>query len=344
MNIPLINSLHKFIEKRWNALPIKRKLGATLICLPICVFIIAAAWLWLNYGAYGVNVLWRRGGTYWITVKANDSRLSPSMRLTFTQPQALAQAGPFTWRTIEKGFDVAELPVILADKEVDRILLGRIDPQYFRFVVRNVPRGNKGIDEWEKELPQAVLIVNGSFYSRKGLPDTPFLSNGKAAGPKSYDAKAGTFVASEQFADVKDLTHQDWQSAFAGANNAMVAYPLLIGDDGKTHVSVKSNWLANRTFVGKDEQGRIIIGTTKEAYFSLWRLAEFLKAAPLQLKTALNLDGGPVACQSVRLTGYQRKFYALWEAQDRNEKIQLLRWPFPKATWGMPIILFVERK
>lgn len=164
------------------------------------------------------------------------------------------------------------------------------------------------------------------------------------AGPKSYDAKAGAFVASEQFADIKDLTLQDWQSAFAGANNAMVAYPLLIGDDGKTHVSVKSNWLANRTFVGKDGQGQIIIGITKEAYFSLWRLAEFLKAAPLQLKTALNLDGGPVACQSVRLTGYQRKFYALWEAQDRNEKKRLLRWPFPKATWGMPIILFVERK
>jgi hypothetical protein len=147
---------------------------------------------------------------------------------------------------------------------------------------------------------------------------------------------------------VCDLTQAKWQDAFAGAHNAMVSYPLLLGEDGLTHVIVKSRWLANRTFVAHDREGRILIGTTREAFFSLDRLAGFLKDAPLDLTLALNLDGGPIACQSVRLQGFQRKFYAQWEAQVRDDaqegaEVSLLRWPFAQATWAMPVVLTVER-
>ena len=124
----------------------------------------------------------------------------------------------------------------------------------------------------------------------------------------------------------------------------MVSYPLLIGNDGQTHVPVKSRWLSNRTFVGQDGNGHIIIGTTKEAFFSLDRLAEFLKNSPLDLKETLNLDGGPIACQSIRLKDFQRKFYATWEAQVSGEQVKLLRWPLTDIKWSMPMVLTVERK
>ncbi len=327
-----------------QTMPVTRKIISTGIGSVVLVATIASAWIWLRHGAYGFNTILRRGGTYWITLEANDPRLSPSMRLALEQPQAAVQAGPLVWQNVESGYDVAELPVMLANQEVDRILLNRIEPDLFRFVVRNAPRGDKGIDQWEQELPEAVLIVNGSYYDLKGMPDTPTLINGLDSGPKSYDAKAGAFVATDRGADIKDLSHQDWQTAFEGAKHAMVAYPLLIGDDGKTHVAVKSNWLANRTFVGKDAQGRIIIGTTKEAFFSLWRLAEFLKDSSLDLKATLNLDGGPIACQSVRVKGFQRKFYAKWEARVNGNQVKLLRWPLAKVSWAMPMVLTVERQ
>jgi len=229
-------------------------------------------------------------------------------------------------------------------REVDRILLSRIDPALYRFVARNAPNGDKGIDEWEQALPKSLLIVNGSYYDLKGKPDTPIISNGIAMGPATYDAKAGAFIAGDGFADIKDLTRQNWQAAFTGAANAMVSYPLLIGADGQTHVTTKSRWLANRTFVGKDGAGRIIVGTTKEAFFPLGPLAEFLKNSPLDLKMALNFDGGPIACQSVRLPGFQRKIYAHWEAQVHGDEVRLLRWPISSATWAMPMVLTVERK
>ncbi|NEJ71759.1 hypothetical protein GR197_14595 [Rhizobium phaseoli] len=321
-----------------------RKILFGLIAILAVVIVAGAGWLWQVAGAYGFNTVLRRGGTYWIDVKPDDERLSASMRLALNRVIPAVQAGPLSWQEPEAGFEVAELPVLADGREVDRIFLSRIDPARFRFVTHNAAAGDTGIDEWEKALPNAVLIVNGSYYDKHGRPDTPFISEGVAMGPQQYDAKAGAFIADQDAADIRDLTRQDWQAAFAGASNAMVSYPLLIGDDGQTHVNVKSRWLANRTFVAKDELGRIVIGTTKEAFFSLDRLAEFLKTSPLNLKVALNLDGGPIACRSVRLNGYRQKFYARWEAQVDDDSVNLLRWPVSEANWAMPMVLTVERK
>jgi hypothetical protein len=318
----------------------KIKLFAALAAVML-VIAAGAGYIWQRNGAYGFDVVARRGGTLWIDVRADDPRLSPAMRLALQPVIPAVTAGPISWREVEPGFEVAELPVLAGNREVDRLLLNRVDPKRFHIVARNYPSG-RDVDQWEKALPRAVLIVNGSYFGLKGEADTPFISQGTPLGPKTYDAKAGAIVASADGAQVVDLRQQDWRAALNGASNAMVSYPLLIGDDGKTHVPVKSNWLANRTFVAEDGQGRIIIGSTKEAFFSLGRLAEFLKAAPLDIKAALNLDGGPIACQSVRLSGYGRNHYARWEAQVVDGQVRLLTWPVNRH-WAMPVVLTVER-
>jgi hypothetical protein len=303
-----------------------------------------ALWLWLHMSSYRRAVVARRGGSYWINVAPNDPRLSLAMRRALQEPAPVARPGPLHWHRLQTGFDVADLPVLVDGRAVDLVLLARIDPARYRFVARNAPRGDKGIDEWERDLPGALLIVNGSYYNGDGAPDTPFVSQGVAMGPAHYDARAGAFVARDGSADVRDLSHEDWRHAFAGARSAMVSYPLLIGRDGETHVAKPSRWLANRSFVARDGQGRIVIGTTREAFFPLDRLATFLKSAPLDLKVALNLDGGPLACQSVRMNGFRRKLYARWEAQVSGDKVSLLRWPRTEASWAMPIVLTVERR
>ncbi len=327
----------------------KRTSISLVLALLVLALLAAGIWVWQRNGAYGFNVLQRRGGTYWVRMGAGDARLPPSMRAALQDTVPAVSAGQFYWREFEPGYEVAEMPVLSPDGEVDRVLLNRIDPKHFRFVVRSAPAGDKGLDEWERALPGAVLIVNGSYFDLKGKPDTPLISEGEQLGPRQYQARAGAFVAREDgSAGVRDLTQAKWQDAVAGARNAMVAYPLLLGEDGQTHVNLKSRWLANRTFVAQDKAGRILIGTTRDAFFSLDRLADFLKDAPLDLTLALNLDGGPIACQSVRLKGFQRKFYAQWEAQvsdgaPKGSEVSLLRWPFAQATWAMPVVLTVER-
>jgi hypothetical protein len=213
---------------------------------------LATGALWLYAGPYGFHVLLRHGGTFWINVKTDDPRLSPSMRLALHDPPP-AGAGTFDWHEAGPGFEVAELPVIAGGGEVDRIMLARIDPARFRFEVRTAAAGDTGLDQWMTQLG-AALVINGSFSSRYGTPATPLLSAGTLLGPKDYDAKAGAFVASTAFVGIRDLAHEDWQAVFRGADDAMVSFPLLVAE-GATRQIVSSRWLANRSFVGQDKNG-----------------------------------------------------------------------------------------
>lgn len=292
--------------------------------------------LYLHAGSYGLHVLLRHGGTYWIRVDKSSRRLSPSMRLALGgAPPAVA--GTFAWRTVAAGFEVADLPAVADGGVVDHLLLARIDPARFRFVVRNAPDGDTGLDQWMTRLG-AVLVVDGSYYARDGRPATPVLSNGRRLGPQAYDARAGAFVAGARFTGLRDLAHLHWSDAFDGADDALVSYPLLVAD-GAARVTRSSGWLANRSFVGQDRAGRIVIGTTTDGFFALDRFARFLHEAPLDLDLALNLDGGPVASQAISLNGYERRTHGRWEAQVRGDRVSLLTWPF--GTVAMPVVIAV---
>ncbi|HEV7692137.1 MAG TPA: phosphodiester glycosidase family protein [Hyphomonadaceae bacterium] len=280
------------------------------------------------------------GGKGWPELSVTDFRLSHAMRRAWEATPPQVRPGAMTWTELAPGFESAELPVLTDKEEIDRFYLARIDPALYDFSVHVDDKNPNKIGDWERDLPNAALIVNGSFFGPGNGPDTPLISNGVAQGPTTYDAQAGAFVAGPGGARVIDLTSgQAWQAAFAGAHNAMVAYPLLIGADGKTHVTRKSRWLSNRTFVGEDSKGRIIIGSTKEAFFSLDREADFLLAASLDLKTALNLDGGPVACRSLRIGKVHQVHIARWEAQEEDGRAHLIHMPL--GTSEMPIVLAI---
>ena len=294
-------------------------------------------------GAYtlfsGVNPLIRFEGSLSIPATPDRPWVSESMALAMRDPPPTATAGPMNWREIAPGFDVAELPAIAEGREVDRIMLARIDSRRFRFAVRNAPAANKRLADWMSDLG-AALVVNGSFFTKTGAPETPIVSDGAALGPTTYDSKHGAFVSVGGVASIRDLQHDDWQKAFQGADDGMVSYPLLIASDGSTsRAPTGSKWLANRSFVGQDSAGRMIIGTTTDAFFSLDRLAEFLKQAPLDLTIALNLDGGPVACQGIRLNGFQRKQCGRWEMRVQYGQPRMA---VPWRVFGtapMPIVL-----
>jgi hypothetical protein len=317
---------------------VKRELRQLKLALliPACF----AGALWVYAGAYGFHVLLRQGGSYWVPVTPDSPRLSAAMRLALRDDPP-ATPGALAWRSVAPDFEVTELPAMAEGQEVDRIMLARIDPARFRFVVRVSSAGEKNIDTWMKTLG-AALVVNGSYYAHHGTPATPVISDGRKLGPSTYDASAGAFVASPGFTGLIDLSKTAWQAALTGRDNALVSYPLLLDERG-SRVTHHSRWLASRSFVGQDDQGKILIGTTQDGFFSLERLAQFLHAAPLHLTLALNLDGGPVACQSIAVGSYRRTTYGRWEFEVNGRSASLLTWPYGRAV-GMPIVLAVFPK
>ena len=291
----------------------------------------------------GTSVIVRFGGMLWLPVDENTPFLSKGVSAALTRPIPEARPGPLIWREVQDGFEAAELPVIAGGAEVDRILLARIDPERFRFVVRNDPGGSKTLDRWLKAL-NAVLVVNGSYYASTGLPSTPTIIDGAPLGPHTYKARHGAFIAGQGSVRIADLDGMDWKELFSGAQTAVVSYPLLLARDGSHRVPGSSKWLANRSFLAEDADGKIIIGTTEDGFFSLRRLAEFLKAAPLDLTIALNLDGGPVACQAIALGEFRRRSCGRWEVQVEDGRAKMLPplWMFFDPP--MPVVLAVYPK
>jgi hypothetical protein len=309
--------------------------------LVVLLVVLAApfAGIYAFRGAYGLKVVLRRGGSVWTTVNRDDPRLSPAVNLALNGKTG--QPGPLTWAEPRPGFEVGELPIMVEGAPVDRLLLARIDSARWRFSVHSAPAGDHDLDVWMRELG-AALIVNGSYFGPKGEPDTPFLSNGVVMGPSRYRASHGAFVASADGANVVDLKGRNWRAAFEGKTDAMVSYPLLVDENGLSRAKA-SQWLAGRSFVGQDRSGRIIIGTTTDAFLSLDHFADVLRSAPLDLATALNLDGGPVACQAIDLGVYHRRTCGPQEVQVNGDKVRLLR-TFLPGDWALPVVLAVASK
>ena len=70
----------------------------------------------------------------------------------------------------------------------------------------------------------------------------------------------------------------------------------------------------------------------------------FCASPPLKLKTALNLDGGPVACQGISLDGFARNQCGKFEMRNVDGRFQLLVRLFGERPPPMPIVLAVFPK
>ncbi|ODA66726.1 hypothetical protein A7A08_02494 [Methyloligella halotolerans] len=315
---------------------------SVLGCL-LVAFLAVFIGIYMYWGWYGINVVLQRGGSQWVTVTKDDERLSPAMRLALQENPPPGEAGKLEWKEIAPGFEAGTLPVLVDGKEVDSFLLARIDAKRFKLVVRISPPGDNEVGDWMDELG-AVMAVNGSYFAMDGWPDTPLVADGKRYGPEEYDATHGAFVAKGDEAHIVDLKDRDWQEVLEGADDAMVSYPLLVDRNGESRSKGDNRWLANRNFVAEDSEGRIIIGTTTDAFFSLNRLATFLANSPLDLDIALNLDGGPVACQAMQLNGFKRDFCGDWEIAVDDEEIKLLTPMIGQKRWTLPIVFAVMER
>ena len=298
----------------------------------------AAGYLYHVTGTYGFHVLWKRGGSVWTAAKPDDPRITPAMRLALgPNPPAPVAAEP-SWTEAAPGFETGEMAVMAGGREVDRILLARFDPGRWRFRVLNDASGSREPADWIAATG-ASFVINGSYFERTGEPSIPMLSDGRHSGPGEYDARHGAFVASAGKAGIVDLAGTSWDKAFEGASDATVGYPILIGDDGASRAKGDDRWLANRSFVGEDRAGRIVFGTTRDAYLTLNRLGPLLRGSALDLRRALNLDGGPLACQAVAVPGHRRDFCGSYEMSVRDGDLSLLRPRFGDARWGLAMVI-----
>ncbi|AEB09238.1 phosphodiester glycosidase family protein [Desulfobacca acetoxidans] len=203
-----------------------------------------------------------------------------------------------SWQEIGKGLSFSRLDVIEKGDVVESLSLVRIDPNYNSF--RLFHGKARRMSEW-RDLTQAAVLINGSYYTPNGQPCGLVKIDDKLYGPLRNSAMRGMFVAEPRGvspdlprATILDLTAAPVNIQKLPWTQGLMSFPLLLDSQGRIRVR-SSNQSAQRTVICTDRKGNILILHSAGDYFSLYELAKFLKASPLEIDLALNLDGGSKA-------------------------------------------------
>ena len=259
------------------------------------------------------------------------------LRYALATPVAIPRSDFGGWTTRAPGLETGDIDLSIDGRWVDHVALCRLDPRRYRFSVHWDGSRSRTVEDWQRTLDAAV-VINGSYFLPEGAPQTPLRMNGRAAGPTRYASTHGAFVAGDEAA-ILDLRGSDVFAAIGPFPEAMVSYPLLLDQAGDVRAPEAREWLASRSFVALDRDGRVILGTTRTGFFTLRRLGEYLKTSPLGIRIALNFDGGPVASQMVKTPAFERVVVGSAEITDGGDVARAFYQAHRRSHWTLPIVL-----
>lgn len=250
-------------------------------------------------------------------------------------------ASPLHWETVSLGMEVAELHITVENTAVDKMVLVRMDPHIYQFNAHWDPTGSRTAEQWQKDLGVNV-VVNGSYFDGNFYPLTPMRHLGKNYGPTHYQSSHGAFVINGSKVDIIDLNGKDVSQAISEYPDAIVSYPLIVDPNGVNRAKESNDWLASRNFVAIDHAGKVILGSTETGFFSIKRLGDFLKASPLNIRVALNLDGGPLVSQVIQSGSYSRNFHGIAEISDAADIVRASWHDHFGMQWQLPLVLTAQ--
>ncbi|TMC20934.1 MAG: phosphodiester glycosidase family protein [Chloroflexi bacterium] len=185
----------------------------------------------------------------------------------------------------------------------DIITIVRLDPKHIHLSVDYHPDQPLTMNSWMKQTGAQVLI-NGGYFDKNYRPSGLLISDGEAHGA-SYQGFGGMLAVDasgrislrslgEQPYDPSEQLQQVTQSA-----------PLLMLNGQRTQFTANSV-NDRRSVVAIDKHGNLLFIVSPGRAFTLDELADILVSSDLELKTALNLDGGASTGFYVNTHGQQQ--------------------------------------
>ena len=228
---------------------------------------------------------------------------------------------PPQWRTLSRGLAFTEVQVFYDQEPVDTLAVIKIDPAFNDFrIFHHKPQS---LINWQEEI-KAPVVFNASYFSPKAQPVGLILMDGKTLGPLHNSQMQGMFVAEPQgmspdlpratILDLKatkiDLKKFPWKQG-------VQSFPLLL--DYKGNIRVKeSGKKSYRTVITADRNGNILVFNTSNNYFTLYKMAQFLKASCFDIDSALNLDGGAEAQLYIKTKDFEYYSPPSWQSRLGN--------------------------
>jgi len=250
----------------------------------------------------------------------------------------LAQSGGGPgWRTLGPGL---EFSTLRGDRWCRRgsgeVAVLRLDPALVPLRVRHYllepDRRPLGIVEWHQRSGARAVFNAGQYY-----PDLSYMgllvSDGRVVSSRRHPGFQAVLVASggaRPRAHVLDLARDSLAGPRGGWSQIAQSFMLF---DAAGGVRVRrSDKVANRTAVGEDEDGRIVVAVTEGGY-TISDFAEMLRRSPLGLTHAMSMDGGLEAQLCVESGDFRYATFGPWKKGEASEA--------PGATVTLPAVISV---
>lgn len=217
----------------------------------------------------------------------------------------------------------------------------RLDPARVRLRVLHYTRQPDhtplSIVEWQRRTRALAVFNAGQYY-----PDLSYMgllvSDGEPISSRLHPRFKAALVASPgeggSAAHVLDLDRHPIDPASPGWREVAQSFMLFDGH-GAPRIR-KTDLVSNRTVVGEDRRGRLVV-ITSEGGYTLWDFARLLQRAPLGLTHAMSMDGGYEAELCVSARGFHYASFGRWKgAGDAPEA--------PGAVVPLPAVVTVEER
>ena len=241
------------------------------------------------------------------------------------------------WRVVAPGLEFATYrgePYCRRGSAALAVL--RIDPERVRMRVHHYrqeepARGSEPPDvvQWQRRTRALAVFNAGQFY-----PDFSYMgllrSGGRWLSRRAHVGYHAVLVADRPDARVGarviDLTAIPTAPESLAWNE--VAQSFMLFDSAGTLRVNRSERIANRTIVGEDVHGRIIVLVTEGGY-TLADLAFVIQKSDLRLRHAMSMDGGRESELVVAHRGFRYASFGQWASTDEHPAAPAARVPLP---------------
>jgi len=236
------------------------------------------------------------------------------------QAQEWSQSPP-QWRILSQGLAFTEVKVYLDQELVDTLAVVKIDPAFNNFRVFH--HKAQSLTSWQEEI-KAPVLFNASYFNPAGQPVGLVVADGKLLGPPGNSQMQGMFVAEPTGmspdlprATILDLKATRLDFKKFPWKQGVQSFPLLLDYKGCIRVR-ESGKKSYRTVITADHNGNILVFNTAENYFTLHKMAQFLKASSFGIDSALNLDGGAEAQLYIKTKDFEYYSPPSWKSRLGN--------------------------
>lgn len=185
----------------------------------------------------------------------------------------------------------------------DIITIVRLDPKHIHLSVNYHPDQPLTMNSWLKQTGAQVLI-NGGYFDKNYRSSGLLISDGEAYGT-SYQGFGGMLaVDASGRISLRSLDAQPYDSS-EQLQQATQSSPLLMLNGQRTQFTANSV-SDRRSVVATDKHGNLLFIVSPNRAFTLDEFADLLISSDLELKTALNLDGGASTGLYVNTHGQQQ--------------------------------------